>query len=49
VAAEGLLLADRATVVEVIDEVVFVAVEAADGPAVAAAAHQGLATLLHLP
>ena len=49
VAAEGVLLADRATVVDVIDEVVFVAVEAADGPAVAAAAHQGLATLLHLP
>jgi hypothetical protein len=49
VAADGLLLADAATVVDVIDDVVFVAVAAADGPAVAAAAQQGLATLLHLP
>lgn len=49
VAADGLLLADEATVVDSIDEVVFVAVDATDGPAVAAAAHQGVATLLHLP
>lgn len=49
VAADGLLLADAATVVDVIDDVVFVAVDAADGPAVAAASQQGLATLLHLP
>lgn len=49
VAADGLLLSGAATVVDVVDDVVFVAVAAADGPAVAAAGQQGLATLLHLP
>ncbi len=49
IAADGLLLADTATVVDVIDDVVFVAVAADDGPAVAAAAQHGVATLLHLP
>lgn len=49
VAADGLLLADGATVVDSIDGVVLVAVDAADGPAVAAAAQQGVASVLHLP
>jgi flagella basal body P-ring formation protein FlgA len=49
VAAEGVVLASRATVVETIDDVVFVAVAGREAPAVASAAHSGLATLLYLP
>ena len=49
VAAEGIVLASDATVVETIDDVVFVAVAVREAPAVAAAAHSGLATLLYLP
>ena len=49
VVADGVVLADVGTVVDLADEIVFVAVEAADGPIVASAAHQGIAALLHLP
>jgi hypothetical protein len=49
VVADGLLLSDEATVVAVADDVVFVAVAASDGPSVAAAAQQGLASLLFVP
>jgi hypothetical protein len=49
VAADGLVLADRGTVVDVTDGVVFVAVDRSDGATVAAAAHQGTASLLYLP
>ena len=49
VAADGLVLADSATVVDLVGEITFVAVAAAEGPAVAAAAQQGLASLLYLP
>jgi hypothetical protein len=49
VVADGLVLADAGRVVEVIDEVVFVAVHEHQGPIVAAAAQQGLASLLYLP
>ena len=49
VAADGVVLARSATVVDVVDEVVFVAVDAGDGAVVAAAAQQGIASLLYLP
>ncbi len=49
VAADGLVIAARAQVTAVVDDVVFVAVSAADAPAVASAAQQGLASLLYLP
>ena len=49
VAADGLVLAESATVVDLVGEITFVAVAAAEGPAVAAAAQQGLASLLYLP
>ncbi|MGA7758589.1 MAG: hypothetical protein WCA90_19245 [Ilumatobacteraceae bacterium] len=49
VAADGIVLAESATVVDLADEIVFVAVGAADAPAVAAAAHQGIASLLYVP
>ena len=49
VAADGLVLAEEASIVEVIDDVIFVAVDASDAPAVAAAAQQGIASLLYLP
>lgn len=49
VVADGLVLADSGRVVDVVDEVVFVAVDELDGPIVAAAAHQGIASLLYLP
>jgi hypothetical protein len=43
------VLADHAVVTAVVDGVVFVAVDLAQGPQVAAAAHQGTASLLYLP
>ena len=49
VVADGIVLAAEATVVETIDDVVFIAVAGHEAPAVAAAAHSGLATLLYLP
>ena len=49
VAADGLVLAESATVVEVVDDVIFVAVDASIAPTVAAAARQGVASLLYLP
>lgn len=49
VVADGLVLAGSGRVVEVVDDVVFVAVDERDGPIVAAAAQQGIASLLYLP
>lgn len=49
VAADGLLLADSATVADVVDDVIFVAVAERDAAAVAAAAQQGIASLMYLP
>jgi hypothetical protein len=49
VAADGVLLARSATVTGVVDDVIFVAVASIDAPALAAAARQGIATLLYLP
>jgi len=49
VAADGLILTDAAVVTDVFDDVVFVAIDERDAPAVAAAAQQGIATLLYLP
>jgi hypothetical protein len=49
VVAEGIVLAATATIVDVGDALVYVAVAADDGPTVAAAAQQGIASLLHVP
>ena len=49
IAADGIVLAGAATIVEVVDDVVFVAVAAGDGAVVAAAAQRGIASLLYLP
>ncbi len=49
VAADGIVLAGSATVVDIADEIVYVAVDAVDAPAVAAAAQQGIASLLYVP
>jgi len=49
VTADGLVLADAARVTGIVDDVIFVAVSELDGPTVAAAAQQGIASLLYLP
>ncbi len=49
VSADGLVVADDAVVTGIVDDVVFVAVSERDGPIVAAAAQQGVASLLYLP
>ena len=49
VTADGIVLAEPATVVDLVDDVIFVAVAAHQAPTVAAAAQQGIATLLYLP
>ena len=49
VAADGLVVADDATVTSVVDDVIFMAVSDAEAPTVAAAAQQGIASLLYLP
>ena len=49
VSADGFVIADGAVVTAVVDDVVFVAVAERDGPGVAAAAQQGVASLLFLP
>ncbi len=49
VAADGLVLADSATVTDVVDDVIFVAVSRRDAAAVALAAQQGIAGLVYLP
>ena len=49
IAADGLLVAERGTVVDVVDDVVFIAVPQRDAATVAAAAHAGLASLVYLP
>jgi hypothetical protein len=46
---EGVTLAERATIVELVDDVVFVAVAADRAPLVAAAAQQRLASIVFLP
>jgi hypothetical protein len=49
VVSEGVVLAEHGTVVAVVDEVIFVAVDEREAPSVAAAAQSGLASLLFLP
>lgn len=49
VAADGVVLAEHGTVVEVVDDVVFVAVPRRDVAMVAAAAQSGRASLVYLP
>ncbi len=49
VTADGLVLAETASIVDVDGDVTFVAVDPSDGPAVAAAAQQGIASLLFVP
>jgi len=49
VAADGLIIAERATVTVVVDDVIFVAVAQDAGAAVAAASQHGIATLVYLP
>jgi len=49
IAADGLLIAEDGVVVDLVDDVVFVAVPTSDAATVAAAAHAGLASLVYLP
>lgn len=49
VSADGVVVAGEARVTGVVDDVVFVAVDEHDAPTVAAAAQQGIASLLYLP
>ena len=49
VTADGLVLAENATVTDVVDDVIFVAVAERDAAAVAAATQQGIASLVYLP
>lgn len=49
VAADGLLLATDATIVELVDEIIYIAVEPRAAPAIAAAAQANLVSLLYLP
>lgn len=49
VAADGLVVAAAAEVAAVVDDVIFVAVSEDEAPTVAAAAQQGIASLLYLP
>ncbi len=49
VAADGLVVAESAEVTDVADDVIFVAVSERDAPGVAAAAQQGIASLLYVP
>ncbi len=49
VSSEGVVLADDAMIVSVVDDVVYIAVAERDAPMVAAAAHAGLASLIFLP
>jgi hypothetical protein len=49
VVAEGIVLADRARVVGLVDEVVYVAVEARAAATVAAAAHDATAGIVFIP
>lgn len=49
VTSDGVVIAEDATVTGVVDDVIFVAVDPGEAPAVAAAAQQGAASLLYLP
>jgi hypothetical protein len=49
VSSEGIVLAESGEVVSLADEIVFVAVDSADAPMVAAAAQTGLASILFVP
>jgi hypothetical protein len=49
IVADGLVIADRAQVTGVVDEVIFVAVRSGEAPAVAASTRAGSASLLYLP
>ncbi len=49
IAADGVVLTDSAEVVGLSDEVILIAVASRDGPVVASAAHDGIASVLFLP
>jgi hypothetical protein len=49
VVADGIVLAHEATVVDVVDDIVFVATGAREAPAIASAARSGVASLVYLP
>ena len=49
VSSEGIVLAESGEVVSLADEIVFVAVDSADAPMIAAAAQVGLASILFVP
>jgi len=49
VSSEGVVLAEEATIVSIVDDVVFVSVPDRDAPMVAAASQAGLASLIFLP
>lgn len=49
ISSEGIVLAESGEVVSVADEIVFVAVDSADAPMIAAAAQAGLASILFVP
>ncbi len=49
VTADGIVVAAAARVTGVVDDVIFVAVDETEAPTVAAAAQQGIASLLYLP
>jgi len=49
IAAEGVVLTESAEVVGLSDDVILIAVATRDGPVVASAAHDGLASVLFLP
>lgn len=49
VASDGVLLAHHALVVDLVDDVIFISVDEPDAPAVAAAAHDGAASLIFIP
>jgi hypothetical protein len=49
VVADGIVLTHEATVVDVVDDIVFVATDPGDAPSIAAAARGGIASLVFLP
>jgi hypothetical protein len=49
IASEGIVLAESGEVVSLADEIIFVAVDSADAPMIAAAAQAGLASILFVP
>lgn len=49
ISADGIVIAEPATVVDLVDDVIFVAVARQQAPTVAAAAQLGVASLLYVP